>query len=91
MAARMFEHMSAETALALLREPCAPPAASKPGTGKTTPSREARDKVLRLNAETGDIGYDRYSTFEEALASIREAADWYGLVGTLGYGVYAWF
>ncbi len=44
-----------------------------------------------MNADTGESGYDRYSTFEEALASIRQAADWYGLVGTLGYGVYAWF
>ena len=31
-----------------------------------------------------------YSTFEEALASIREAARWYEKVGRLGFGVQAW-
>ncbi len=32
-----------------------------------------------------------YSTFEEALAEIRLAADWYEKVGAMNYGVHAWF
>jgi len=35
--------------------------------------------------------YLNHSTFEEALASIREAARWYEKVGRLGYGVHAWW
>ncbi|MFA4973887.1 MAG: hypothetical protein WC683_14845 [bacterium] len=31
------------------------------------------------------------STFEEALASVREAARWYEKVGTRGFGVHAWW
>lgn len=31
------------------------------------------------------------STFEEALASIREAGRWYHKVGDLGFGVHAWY
>jgi hypothetical protein len=30
-----------------------------------------------------------YSTFDEAIASIREAAHWYEKVGSLGFGVHA--
>lgn len=33
---------------------------------------------------------DIYSTFEEAIATIREAAHWYEEVGSLGFGVHAW-
>lgn len=91
MAARMFEHMSAETALAFARtlRQAADRIEAKHGTDNPKP--RGAGQVLMLNAETGDIGYDRYSTFEEALASIRQAADWYGFVASLGYGVYAWF
>jgi hypothetical protein len=35
--------------------------------------------------------YLTYSTFEEALARIREAARWYEKVAGLGYGVHAWY
>jgi hypothetical protein len=35
--------------------------------------------------------WEMYSTFEEALASIREAARWYEKVGRLGFGVNAWY
>jgi hypothetical protein len=35
--------------------------------------------------------WGKYSTFEEALAWIREAARWYEKVGHLGFGVHAWY
>jgi hypothetical protein len=42
----------------------------------------------------GDCGpeceHRHHATFEEALATIREAARWYEKVGGLGYGVDAW-
>lgn len=43
------------------------------------------------NAETRSWEYQKYSTFEEALAAIREAARWYEKVSELGFGVHAWF
>lgn len=91
VAARMFEHMTAEAALAFAQTIRRAADRIEAQRANDNPKPRGAGQVLMLNAETGDIRYDRYSTFEEALASIRQAADWYGLVGTLGYGVYAWF
>ncbi len=35
--------------------------------------------------------FDRPSTFEQAIVSVREAARWYEKVGRLGFGVRAWW
>ena len=35
--------------------------------------------------------WQSHSTFEEALAAIREAARWYEKVASLGFGVHAWY
>ena len=43
------------------------------------------------NARTKSWEYQKYSTFEDALASVREAARWYEKVAGLGFGVHAWF
>jgi hypothetical protein len=43
------------------------------------------------NAKTREVEYHDHSTFEEALAAIREAARWYAKVASLGYGVHAWY
>ena len=43
------------------------------------------------NAQTKSWEYQKYSTFEDALASIREAARWYEKVAGLGFGVHAWY
>jgi hypothetical protein len=43
------------------------------------------------NAERKEWDWQTYSTFEEALARIREAARWYEEIGSLGYGVDAWY
>lgn len=91
VAARMFEHMSAETALAFARTLRQAADRIEAKHANDNPKPRGAGQVLRLNAETGESSYDRYSTFEEALAFIRQAADWYGLVASLGYGVYAWF
>jgi hypothetical protein len=42
------------------------------------------------STERKDWDWQNYSTFEQALAAIREAARWYEKVGSLGYGVFAW-
>jgi hypothetical protein len=44
-----------------------------------------------FNVEKGHWEGVEYFTFEQALASIRQAARWYEKVGTLGYGVHAWW
>lgn len=36
-------------------------------------------------------GSGQHSTFEEAIASIREAASWYEKVGHMGCSVHAWY
>lgn len=33
----------------------------------------------------------QYSSFEQAIASIREAAQWYSAVGRMGCSVHAWY
>jgi hypothetical protein len=45
----------------------------------------------KYDSSKNDWVWQSYSTFEEALASIREAARWYEKVGDLGYGVHAWW
>lgn len=44
-----------------------------------------------INAETGEITPWPRPSFEEALTSIRKAADWYEKVARLGFGVHAWY
>ena len=91
VSARMFEHMTAEAALAFAQTIRRATDRIEAQRANDNPKPRGAGQVLRLNAETGESSYDRYSTFEEALASIRQAADWYGFVASLGYGVYAWF
>ena len=45
----------------------------------------------KWNAKEQRWDWQDYSTFEQAIASIREAAVWYEKVGGLGYGVWAWY
>lgn len=46
----------------------------------------------RRNPTTGALEeYHDYTTFEDALARIREAARWYEKIGLLGFGVDAWY
>jgi hypothetical protein len=41
--------------------------------------------------EQGAWVYETNSTFEEAIASIRESARWFEKVGRLGFGVFPWY
>lgn len=43
------------------------------------------------DSEKKDWVWNTHSTFEEALAAIRQAARWYDKVGRLGFGVNAWY
>ena len=45
----------------------------------------------RLNADTGEFTPWPKPSFEEAITSIRQAADWYEKVARLGFGVHAWY
>jgi len=45
----------------------------------------------RIDADTGAFTPWPAPSFDEALASIRQAADWYEKVGRLGFGVHAWY
>lgn len=42
------------------------------------------------NPEKQTWTWETYSTFDEALASVREAAEWFERVGTSGFGAVAW-
>lgn len=44
-----------------------------------------------INGDTGEFTPWPRPSFEEAIASIRQAADWYEKVGRLGFGVFAWY
>jgi len=43
-----------------------------------------------LDPKTKRMVWQTHSTFDQALAAIRQAAQWYDKVGRLGYGVHAW-
>jgi hypothetical protein len=45
----------------------------------------------RINGDTGEFTPWPQPSFEEAIASIRQAADWYEKVARLGFGVHAWY
>lgn len=45
----------------------------------------------RLDLDTGELTPWPQPSFEEAITSIRQAADWYEKVGRLGFGVHAWY
>lgn len=89
--ARMHEDMGAAEALrfaATLRE-----------TAGRLEQRQARQaekpKGTRcggvVGADSGEFTPWPAPPFEEALASIRQAADWYEKVARLGFGVHAWY
>ena len=88
---RMYQDMTVETTLAfaeglvraadrleaIQRDPDHPlPGAGANGNGDVT---------------TKEVIWQSDSTFDESLASIREAARWYAKVGTMGYGVHVWY
>ena len=56
---------------------------------KEKPTGGARGGMI--DADTGEFTPWPQPSFEEALASVLQAADWYEKVGRLGFGVHAWY
>jgi len=56
-----------------------------------TDKPEGMSKGGMIDAKTGKITPWPRPSFEEAVASIREAADWYEKVSRLGFGAHAWY
>ena len=90
LAERMYSDMTCEEALAFAhtlraaanhldkqyrRSPTKPKGAAWNGT---------------WDAEKKEWVFETTSTFPEALATVREAADWFETVGEAGFGVIAW-
>lgn len=91
LSSRMYESMTAEEALAFADDLAA--AANRLAAryaGKSSKPKGA-GRNGRWDEERGETVWGKYSTFKEALASIREAARWYKRVGRLGYGVDTWY
>jgi hypothetical protein len=87
---RMFEDMSAEEAIEFADElRAAADRREESALNNKKPSGAGWNGVWNEKAERWD--WQDYSTFEQALDSIREAAAWYEKVGSLGYGVWAWY
>jgi hypothetical protein len=91
LAARMYKDMSAEDAAEFSKELRVAVARLEiQHTSKTERPKGAGWNGL-WNAKSKSWEYQEYSTFEEALATIREAARWYEKVAGLGFGVHAWY
>lgn len=87
---RMHESMTAEEALEFARDLLHEAEALEHDyRGKPKPRGAGWNG--RWNDALKEVAWGMHSTFEGALASIREAARWYEKVGRLGYGVHAWF
>jgi hypothetical protein len=88
---RMYSEMTAEEAADFSKELCS--AADR--LEREYAGKADRPKGAGWNgtwsAKKKEWGYRDFSTFEEALASIRKAAHWYEKVASLGYGVEAWY
>jgi hypothetical protein len=91
LSARMYKDMSAEKAAEFSKElRLAVARLEVQHASKTDRPRGAGWNGL-MNAKTKGVEYQTYSTFEEALDVIREAASWYEKIAGLGFGVHAWY
>ncbi len=91
LADRMFQDMTAEEALAFA-EQLVDAALRLEGRHAGQPDKpKGAGWNGTWDAERKEWVWETYSTFEEALSQIREAARWYEKVGRLGFGVHAWY
>lgn len=91
LADRMHEDMTAEEALAFADELVAA-AGRLEGLHAGQPDKpKGAGWNGTWDSKKKDWVYRDYSTFEQALDSIREAARWFEKVGKFGYGVHAWY
>lgn len=87
LACRMFDDMTAEEAQAFSDELLA--AADRLEREHPSRSLTGCGRNGTWNARTKEVVFRDCSTFDEVLASIREAGRWYRKVASLGYGVRA--
>jgi len=91
LALAMHVDMTAEKAAIFSRElSSAADEIEREYAGKADKLHGAGQRIA-WNAKTRTGEYQTYSTFEEALNAIREAARWYEKIAGLGFGVHAWF
>ena len=89
LSGRMYKNMCAEDAIVFADELRAAADALEGGVSSTTEKPKGAGYNGEWNAKEQRWDWQGFSTFEEALGSIREAAAWYEKVGSLGYGVWA--
>ncbi len=86
---RMFQDMSAEEAIDFADELRAAADRLEDSAYCTREKPKGAGYNGEWNTKENKWDWQGFSTFEEALDSIREAAAWYEKVGSLGYGVWA--
>ena len=86
---RMYEDMLAEEAIVFAEELRAAADRLEESARGSTDKPKGAGWNGEWDAKGEKWDWQDYSTFEEALDSIREAAAWYEKVGSLGYGVRA--
>ena len=86
---RMYKDMSAEEASVFADELRAAADRLEESASSRTKKPRGAGHNGEWNAKEEKWDWQCFSTFEEALDSIREAAAWYEKVGSLGYGVWA--
>jgi len=89
LSGRMYKNMRAEDAIVFADELRAAADALEESASSTTKKPKGAGYNGEWNAKAQRWDWQGFSTFEEALDSIREAAAWYEKVGSLGYGVWA--
>jgi hypothetical protein len=91
LSARMYKDMSAEKAVEFSKDLRLAIARLEVQHADKTERPRGAGWNGRMNAKTKGVEYQTYSTFEEALDVIREAACWYEKIAGLGFGVHAWY
>lgn len=88
---RMFENMTAEEALDFARDLAAAADRLEAAHAGRPDKPNGAPWNGRWDPDKDECVWETYSTFEQALDAIREAARWYEMVGRLGFGVRAWY
>jgi hypothetical protein len=91
LANRMYEDMTAEEALDFAQDLAIAATRLEEEHRDEHPKPKGAGWNGTWDPKTKTWGWEDYSTFEEAIATVREAARWYEKVSSLGYGVHAWY
>jgi hypothetical protein len=87
----MYEDMTAEEALSFADELRAAADRLEQQHANDNPKPHGVGTDGRYDEEKREYVWTKFSTFEQALARIRQAAAWYEKVARLGYGVHTWY